>query len=141
MVALTGKPPSPNPGALPLRISWQDLHERLGHASERKLRSLEKGGAVKLLGESRIDKCEPCLLCKPRRSNISSVATRSGEIVVQVDGLPWKDGYEGQSGAIVFSHRMNKMVHVYPYHHKSEAVEILDRYLAQQFHRLQPRAT
>ncbi|MCP4126994.1 MAG: hypothetical protein GY753_08035, partial [Gammaproteobacteria bacterium] len=36
---------------------------------------------------------------------------------------------------------MNKMVHVYPYHHKSEAVEILDRYLAQQFHRLQPRAT
>ncbi len=125
----------------PPAISWQLLHERLGHASERKLRALETARLVKLSGECGIDKCEPCLLCKPRRTNIPRMTTHSGEVVVQADGMPWKGGYKGQSGAITFSHRINKVVHVYPYCHKSEAVKIIDDYLTRQLPRLRPRAT
>ncbi len=125
----------------PLKISWQVLHEKLGHASERNLRTLEKAGMVKLTGECEIEKCEPCLLCKPRRANIPNTVTHSGEVVVQVDGMPWKGGYKGQSGAITFSHRTNKIVHVYPYCHKSEAAKILDEYVTQQLPKLRPRVT
>ncbi len=128
-------------GNPPPQISWQLMHEKLGHASERKLRALETAGLVKLTGECGIDKCEPCLLCKPRRTNIPSVATRSGEVVVQVDGMPWKGGYRGQSGAITFSHRVNKIVYVYPYCNKSEAARILDEYVTHKLPKLQPRAT
>ncbi len=95
----------------------------------------------KLTNECEVDKCEPCLLCKPRRTNIHSTATRSGEVVVQVDGMPWKGGYKGQSGTITFSHRINKIVHVYPYCNKSEAAKILGDYLTHQLPKLLPRAT
>ncbi len=111
------------PSDHPPEFSWQLMHERLGHASERKLRALERAWSVKLSSERKIDKCEPCLLCKPRRTNIPGVAICSGKVVVQVDGMPWKGGYRGQSGAITFSHRANKVVHVYPYCHKSEAAK------------------
>ncbi len=53
----------------------------------------------------------------------------------------YRHSFKGQSGAIIFSHRVNKMVHAYPYRHKSEAVEILDEYLDRQLPRLQPQAT
>ncbi len=129
MTVLTARAASTSPGGRPLEVSWHALHEKLGHASERKLRTLERAWLVKLTGNCEIGKCEPCLLCKPRRTSIPGVATHSGEGVVQVDGMPWKGGYRGQSGAIVFSHRVNKTVHVYPYCHKSEAVRILDDYV------------
>ncbi len=87
----------------PPKINWQVMHEKLGHASERKLRALEKAGLAKLTGKCEIDKCEPCLLCKPRRTSIPSSVTHSGEVVVQVDGMPWRDGHRGQSGAITSS--------------------------------------
>ncbi len=117
-VALTARNPNEGPRNDPLKVNWQDLYEKLGHASEKKLRSLEKTGLVKLTGKCETDKCEPCLLCKPRLTDIPSAATRSGEVVVQVDGMPWKGGFRGQLGAIVFLHRVNKMVHAYPYRHK-----------------------
>ncbi len=141
MAAQAATTPDAGPEECPLKTSWQELHERLGHVSERKLKSLEKTGLIKLTGECKIDECEACLLHKPRGSNISSVATHSGEVVVQMDGMPWKGGYGGQSGAIVFSHRANKMMHAYPYRHKSEAVAILDMHLVQQLPKLQPPAT
>ncbi len=111
VTVLTARAAGTSPGGRPLEVSWHALHERLGHASDRKLRALERAGSVKLSGECKIEECEPCLLCKPRRTNIPSVATCSGEVVVQVDGMPWKGGYRGQSGAITFSHRANKVVH------------------------------
>ncbi len=112
------------------------MHEKLGYASERKIRALEKAGLVKLTGKCEIDKCEPCLLCKPRRTYIPGTVTRSGEVFVQVDGMPWKGGYTGQSGAITCSHRANKAVHVYPDCNKLEAVKILDEYVTHQLPKL-----
>ncbi len=71
----------------PPEISWQLLHEKLGHASEKKLRELEKTGLVKLTGKCEINKCEPCRLCETRRTNITGIVTHSVEVVVQVDGM------------------------------------------------------
>ncbi len=140
-VVLTTQTTPPNDEDHSPKIDWQVMHERLGHASERKLRALEEAGLVKLTGKCEIAKCEPCLLCKPRRTNIPSAVAHSGEVVVQVDGMPWKGGYGGQSGAVTFSHRVNKVVYVYPYRNKSDAVKILDNYLTNQLPRLCPQAT
>ncbi len=83
-----------------------------------------------------------CLLSKPMRSPVPSSSTPSGEVTVQVDGLPWKGGLNGQQGgATTFTHRRNKVVKVYNYKRKGEAPMALEHYLSQISPQLNPRVS
>ncbi len=118
------------------------LHNRLGHPGGRRLQQAAKHEGIKLKGEiPLLEDCEACLLSKPMRNPVASTSTPSGEITVQVDGLPWKNGLNGQQGAITFTHRKNKVVKFYTYKTKSEAPLILEHYLSQVSQQLNPRAT
>ncbi len=118
------------------------LHNKLGHPGGRKLEQAAKRKGIKLTGEiPLLENCEACLLSKPMRSPIVSTSTPSGEITVQVDGLPWKGGLNGQQGVITFTHRKNKVTKVYNYKQKSEAPIILEHYLSQVSPQLNPRVT
>ncbi len=92
------------------------LRKRLGHPGARRLEKAAKDHNIKLKGETpRMEDCEACLLSKPMRNPVASTSTPNGEITVQVDGIPWKNGLKGQQGAITFTHRRNKVVKVYCY--------------------------
>ncbi len=118
------------------------LHNRLGHPGSERLKQAARHQGIKLTGIiPRLEDCEACLFSKPMKERIGSTSTPSGEITVQVDGLPWKNGLNGQQGVITFTHRKNKVVKVYNYKAKSEAPAILEHYLEQIAPHLNPKVT
>ncbi len=73
------------------------LHKRLGHPGARRLEKAAKIHCIKLRGEiPHMEDCEACLLSKPMRNPVASTSVPSGEVRVQVDGVPWKNGLNGQ---------------------------------------------
>ncbi len=108
--------------------------ERLGHIGNKKTQKLVKDKVIPAEAvKYRARDCKACSLTYPSRRSVPRTAERSNEVVVQVDYLPMEQGergWEGETGAYIFTSRSSKIAKAYPVKDASTAtaLETLDQF-------------